>query len=109
MNPPIKTFSSVPTLKRVEILPSCTGKNGVGDGVGEGLALGDGEALGLGDEEGLGVAVGVGLGVIVGVTVGVGVGVGAVPGVILKTSPPRVVIYSSLLASSPNEVTPLRL
>ena len=45
MNPPIETLSSIPTFTRVEILPSWTGKNGVGAGVG----VGEGEAVGLGE------------------------------------------------------------
>jgi hypothetical protein len=69
MNPPIITFSPVPTKARVLMFAACPGValglgDGFGDGDGEaeglglglGLALGDGdgdgEALGLGDGDG---------------------------------------------------------
>lgn len=65
INPPINTLSAVPTLRRVEIFPSCTG-TGIGDGdgdadgdgevdgAGEGDAEGDGDAEGEGDADGEG-------------------------------------------------------
>ena len=51
INPPINTLSAVPTLSRVEIFPSCTGK-AAGDGDGEGDGDTDGEGDGDTDGEG---------------------------------------------------------
>jgi hypothetical protein len=73
MIPPIKTFSPVFTLRRVEMLSSCSDDC---EGVGDGLAVGSGE--GLGDVEGVAEGEALGLGVGVGVAVAVGVGVGVI-------------------------------
>src|SRR4051794_3171801 len=89
MNPPIRTSSPVPTFERVEILPTCTSKNGVGEGVGvgDGVAVGDGVSVGVGVGVADGVGVGVGLTVGDGVGVGVGVGVGSGVPLMVKTLP----------------------
>src|SRR5664279_1488624 len=107
MNPPMPTFSPVPTRIRVERLRACAGRIGVGVGVipGVGVETGVpvGVAVGAGVEVGVttGVGVGVGVGIIgvgvgvglcgvgvgVGVAGGVGVGVGVIPGVGVGATP----------------------
>jgi hypothetical protein len=71
MMPPIKTFSPVCTLSRVEMFSSCSGAT-----VGVGVADGDGLAVALGKGVAVGVTVAVGSGEIVGTGVGEAVGVG---------------------------------
>ena len=58
--------------------------NGMGVGVGDGVAVGVGEAVGVGDD--VAVAVGVAVGVVVGVAVAAGVGLGV--GRVVNAPPP---------------------
>src|SRR5436190_19105540 len=97
MKPPNIALSPVPTNRRVETFPNAEETSGVGDGVGDGLAIavgagvadgpavavavGPGDEVGDGVDDDVGVVVGVGDADEAGVGVGKGVAVALGPGV----------------------------